>query len=113
MGFVFIYLLAILAFGCLIFVAYRIYDLITDKDFYGFPAVTKCGICGKTVWEWQRYERREYTVNVDSDENLGYGDRPIIIGSVSASGLVHKKCVGNPSFNVKISSNVRSKRRKD
>ena len=73
----------------------RVYDLITDKGFYGWPAVTQCRGCNKTVWEWQSYERRSFTMDVD-------GDSQNIIVGMSASGIMHKKCKGNPSFEVKV-----------
>ena len=69
----------------------KAYYLIVDKNYYGWPAVTKCRICNKTVWVWQNYERRSFTVE---------GNSRI---SISASGgFVHKNCKGHPKFEVKI-----------
>jgi hypothetical protein len=66
----------------------RVYWLCTDKNYYGFPAVTQCRICNKTVWEWQRYERRQFIIKGCS--------------FCSGSGLVHTKCQGNPVIKIKV-----------
>jgi hypothetical protein len=73
-----------------VIIGIRIYHLTKDKNYYGWPAVTVCRICNKTVWEWQSYERRDFTVQRNSN----------IV--VSASGLVHTKCEGHPNFEVSI-----------
>jgi hypothetical protein len=81
-------------FLCIIlleFIVLRMHDLITDENYYGWPAVTQCRICNKTVWAWQNYERREFTVN-----NTGN------FIEMSASGLVHKHCKGNPIFECEV-----------
>ena len=67
----------------------RVLELYFDKDYYGYPAVTKCGICNKTVWQWQRHERRE--MKVDSNYS-----------GMSASGIVHKKCKGVATMKVNV-----------
>lgn len=71
----------------------RAYQLITDENYYGFPAVTKCSVCDKTVWVWQNYERREFSIKNIGNYNCG----------MSASGLVHKHCKGNPVFKCEAS----------
>jgi hypothetical protein len=67
--------------------------LATDDTYYGFPAVTKCRICNKTVWIWQPHERREYNA-------INTGNYPTI---VHANGIVHKHCKGTPNFEINIS----------
>ena len=71
-------------------VGLRTYQLATNENYYGFPAVTKCRLCNKTVWEWQKYERREYNVHSN-------------YGGISASGLVHCKCEGAPNDTIMVS----------
>lgn len=82
----------LLGIALLEFPAIRTYQLINDKDFYGFPAKTQCRICSKTVWAWQDYERREFIV-----ENTGN-----FSAIASASGLVHNHCKGNPVFKCNV-----------
>lgn len=62
----------------------RIYWLATDKDYYGWPAVTKCRACDKTVWEWQAYERRDIPVEIENQNGVMMG--------CSMTGLMHTKC---------------------
>lgn len=72
----------------------RLYWLAVDKDYYGWPAVTKCRICDKTVWEWQAYDRRQIPVQLEnkrSDEGtLG------LAVSCGMTGLMHTSCKGLP-----------------
>jgi hypothetical protein len=68
----------------------NILHLITDKNYYGWPAVTQCRICNKTVWAWQNHERRDYKVKSNSYMVVG------------ASGIVHAECKGNPEFKINI-----------
>ena len=72
------------------FIVARTFLLITDKNYYGFPAITQCRICNKTVWIWQKHEKRDYKV---------VGNYPFS----SAGGTVHKHCKGNPEFEVNVS----------
>ena len=77
-----------------------IIKLNTDKNYYGFPAVTKCQICNKTVWEWQSYEKRDFVVK---SNNITIPENSNIIGlSISAGGIVHKQCKGNPEFKINV-----------
>jgi hypothetical protein len=69
------------------------YKHITEPDWYGFPAVTECRLCDKTIWEWQSYERRSYSVKLGGNTTL-FG--------VGASGLVHSDCMGTPDFEIDI-----------
>jgi len=73
----------------LIPISVRVYQLSSDENYYGFPAVTKCRICNKTIWEWQNYERRDFGV---------YSNYPYI----SMSGLVHCECEGTPKDTIII-----------
>ena len=62
--------------------------VMTDKDFYGWPAVTKCRICDKTVWEWQSYSRRPIPVELDNAQGVAV--------SCGMTGLMHDSCKGLP-----------------
>lgn len=70
------------------------YKHITEPDWYGWPAVTQCRICDKTIWEWHKYERRGYSVKMGGESSKYI--------SVGASGIVHTKCEGVPEFRVEI-----------
>lgn len=59
-----------------------------DKDYYGWPAVTKCRICDKTVWVWQSYSRRPIPVQLDNPDGL--------LMSCAMTGLMHDACKGSP-----------------
>ena len=72
----------------------NLYLLATEKNYYGFPAVTECRICDKTVWEWQSYERREFKI---AEGNYCFSDTMMVSClQITGSGLVHKICGGNP-----------------
>lgn len=66
----------------------RLYWLATDPDYYGWPAVTKCRVCDKTVWTWQSYERRAIPVDLDNPSGL--------VVSCSMTGLMHVDCKATP-----------------
>jgi hypothetical protein len=84
--YVFIYLIFIL----FVFIGGRVYHLITDDNYYGWPAITQCRICDKTVWAWQKYERRSFTIKSNSSM------------ITSASGITHFNCQGHPEFEINI-----------
>ncbi len=90
------YTLVIIASIFIVPTVIRAYDLITDPNYYGWPAVTKCPLCEKTVWSWQSYERRPFQVNVT-------GDTREIPAVFAASGLVHKSCKGTPVQEITVS----------
>ncbi len=72
----------------------QVYKHITQPDWYGWPAVTQCRACDKTVWEWQDYERRSFDVGRSGNSN--------ILLSITMSGLVHTECKGTPSIEIGI-----------
>ena len=65
-----------------------------DPLFHPFPAVTRCRICEKRVFVWQRRERRAYKMALDNPDRLAV--------TTGASGIVHKHCQGNPVFSLSI-----------
>lgn len=66
----------------------RLWWVATDPNYYGWPAVTKCRVCDKTVWTWQSYERRVIPVEVENNAGLAV--------SCSMSGLMHVDCKAPP-----------------
>jgi hypothetical protein len=65
-----------------------------DPHLHFWPSVTRCQICDKRVFVWQRKERRQFKLKTDNPNNLAV--------SCKASGVVHKNCKGNPTFEVSI-----------
>lgn len=94
-----IFLTIIIIFGIVI-LSPNFYFLVTDKNYYGFPAVTQCRICNKTVWEWQSYERR--TWNITNGKYYLSDTLSVDCCQITGSGLVHKSCEGNPKVNLKV-----------
>lgn len=68
--------------------------MIKDPNFHSWPAVTRCRICDKRVFVWQRRERRAFNVSLDNPDKIAT--------LVGASGIVHKKCKGNPEFKCSV-----------
>lgn len=66
----------------------QLYWVAFDKDYYGWPAVTCCRVCTKTVWVWQSYSRRPIPVEVSQPDGVG------IVVSCSMTGLMHDDCKG-------------------
>lgn len=60
---------------------------LTDRDYYGFPATTKCRVCDRTVWKWQDHERRSFETDYDF---IGF------------SGIVHAGHPDTPRIKVKV-----------
>lgn len=56
--------------------------------------VTRCRLCNKTVWIWQRHERRDMSI---TEENTGE-----LAVFASGSCIVHSKCKGTPTGKVSI-----------
>lgn len=77
--FIFIFFFMVLC--CIIF------KLVTDKNYYGFPAITQCRVCGKTVWVWQEYERKSFKTDYDF---------------IEFSGLVHSEHEDRPKIKIKV-----------
>jgi hypothetical protein len=65
-----------------------------DPNWHGYPAITRCEICGKRIWAWQDYERRQFKVHLDNPTGCCV--------SVRMSGLVHCNCQGIVEREVKI-----------
>lgn len=99
MVFITIYLTISISIGLSLgFTVARTYIFITDKNYYGWPAVTQCSICDETVWVWQKHERREFKVITHVENSTDN----IILGGISASGIVHSKCEGTPEINIGV-----------
>lgn len=71
-------------------------DMYRNPDTHSWPAVTRCRLCDKRIFVWQRYERRAARMEAD--------DPGRVLFSVSGSSLVHTKCRGNPVMHVSVSS---------
>ena len=93
-------LLAVVIVACVIVLAAGIYAVDTtislrrDRDLHLWPSVTRCRLCEKRIWAWQRYERRSMKINVDNPCGVWCG--------VSGSSLCHKACPGHPTGSVGI-----------
>lgn len=72
--------------GTLIWFSNVGWHLYRDRNLHLWPSVTRCRICDKRIWAWQRHERRENGVNV-SGNGAGYA-------YVTSSSLYHCKCKG-------------------
>ncbi len=65
-----------------------------DRNLHLWPSVTRCRICDKRIFVWQRHERRDDQVVLDNPSRL--------VVSVHASSIVHKSCKGAPVSHVKM-----------
>jgi len=72
--------------------------LVRDPDLHVWPGVTRCRICEKRVFVWQRRDFRPYVVSFDDPEDL-LQDYP---NKISASGIVHRKCKGAPTVTLSV-----------
>lgn len=96
MGFVYGILGGVLGLVLAISVS-TIYDLATKPDYFPWPAVTRCRICEKRVYVWQKQERRAFNVILDNPQRVACG--------MSASGIVHTGCKGHPDFQAGVHIN--------
>ncbi len=53
--------------GISLVIGHITYKHITEPNYYGFPAVNACGVCGETIWRLTDYTRIELDVVMDSD----------------------------------------------
>jgi len=67
-----------------------------NPDLHVWPSVTRCRICEKRVFVWQRQEFRPYLVNVENPDRLP----ETALAGVTASGIVHRRCKGSPRVTV-------------
>ena len=74
-------------------VAYSL-RLIRNPELCVWPRITHCQICNKSVYAWQKHERRPFNVVLDNPDNH--------LTFVSASGIVHSDCEGKPDFPVSV-----------
>ena len=80
--------IAVIIFFIACFIAPNIYRLKTDKNYYGFPAITKCRVCDKTVWQWQLHGYKDY----GDTSIVCVSDSSYVWVKVSGGGIVHKTC---------------------
>jgi len=71
-------------------------QMIRNPDLHFFPSVTRCRICGKRVFVWQRQESRKMDINVDNPRNVAI--------QCSGRAIVHMKCKGVPTGRISIRS---------
>jgi hypothetical protein len=95
--FLIVEILIIVFFVVIIFFIIPYYDMKKNPLYHAWWSVTRCRICEKRVFVWQRRERRNYSTETNNPDNL--------LISCSSSGIVHKHCKGNPIFNVTVSTN--------
>lgn len=69
-----------------------------DRNFHAWPSVTRCQLCDKRIFAWQRHERRALGVDLDNVHDVHV--------RVSGSCLVHKGCKGIPVSHVRIQIGV-------
>lgn len=65
-----------------------------NPDLSIWPAVTRCGICNKRVYVWQKHERRSCNVDLDNPNHVA--------AWVTSSAIVHKHCEGNPVMKISV-----------
>lgn len=80
--------------GGLMILFMNLLHMYRDPGYHPWPGVTRCRICENRVFAWQRKERRAFNVNLDNPQHVACG--------VSASGIVHKSCQGNPVFEIGV-----------
>ncbi len=74
--------------------ALNIYEMYRDPNYSSWPGITRCQLCEKRIFAWQRRERRPSNVNLNNPDR--------ILVHVAASSIVHKDCKGNPTCHVGI-----------
>ncbi len=90
-----LFLLAFFAvFVSVVVLAGNITGMFFDKDLQVFPSVTRCRLCEKRVFVWQKHERRNANVVMNNPQQIAM--------SCSASTIVHKNCKGVPDFSVSV-----------
>ncbi len=70
-------------------------DMIRNPNLHYWPSVTRCRLCEKRIFAWQRYERRATRMETDNPNG--------VLFSVSGSALVHTACHGHPVMRVSVS----------
>ena len=69
-----------------------------NPDLHVWPSLTRCRLCEKRVFAWQRHEFRKYFVVYDNPNGLSDDELP----RMEASGIVHRKCHGTPVITLKV-----------
>ncbi|MFA6604204.1 MAG: hypothetical protein WCT10_05230 [Patescibacteria group bacterium] len=63
-----------------------------DPELCLWPSITRCRLCEKLVYVWQKNEFRDYEIEI---RNPGGLPEELLAG-VSARGIVHCRCQGTP-----------------
>ncbi len=91
-------LLIVLAVLAVLALATGVVVLVRCPDLHLWPSVTRCRICEKRVYAWQKQDFRPYVVRFDDPEDL-LADYQ---GRISASGIVHRRCKGTPAVTLPV-----------
>lgn len=86
--------IGVVVYFFLIIVALNAWAMYKDPDLHLWPSITRCQLCGKRIFAWQRYGRRPMSVELHNPHNI-----PTF---VSGSCLCHKRCKGNPATNITV-----------
>lgn len=73
----------------------HIRGMVRDRNLHLWPSVTRCRLCDKRIFAWQRHERRPMRMEVDNPDR--------VLFAVSGSSLVHTACKGLPVGHVSVS----------
>ncbi len=63
-----------------------VWVLHSNPDLHVWPAISRCELCGKRIFAWQKFEYRDYNVQIKSQAYC----------RIEARGLVHMLCEGIP-----------------
>jgi len=63
-----------------------VWILHSNPDLHAWPAISRCELCGKRIFAWQKYEYRDYEVQIKSQAYY----------RIEARDLVHMHCGGIP-----------------
>ena len=103
---VILFMMHLYVYSCIIIIvivsSLHIYLLIIDKDHYGWPAITQCRICNKTVWAWQDHKIINFKVSPKKKDFNNKPDKSIQLIKIGMSGIVHSNCTGTPNIKIDI-----------
>lgn len=95
-----LFCIAILLLLIAILVIVRILQLILYPDWCPFPVVTRCSVCKKRIYVWQKRERITLPLQFTGDV------LPWTTGW--SSTLIHKSCSGKPAVSSKVHVTITS-----
>lgn len=78
----------------ILYIGILVYQLYRYPKFHIWPSVTRCQICKKRLYVWNRGERIYTDIQIPESETC----------SIKVSSMVHKKCagIGSPDYEVKF-----------